>query len=142
MSKIFCWKPSDSVDGALLDQQHQALFASAQQLFDALSRGEGPSVAEEVFGCLVDYSANHFAAEEALMQQQNYPRLKSHRAEHRAFTTKLREFQQDFQSGKKSVVTDLLPYLQDWIKAHVQGADHQLGEFLKANQAQAKGAGR
>jgi hemerythrin len=143
MSKIFLWKPSDSVDVALIDQQHQELFDTAQHLYDALKRADGTAVAEEVFSRLVGYSSNHFAAEEALMAKQNYPSLKSHRFEHRAFTTQLHEFQKDFQAGHKSVVTALLLYLQKWIKAHVQGADHHFAEFLKAHaQAKAQSAGQ
>jgi len=142
VSKLFSWKPTDSVDGALLDQQHQALFATVERLYDALRQANGLAVAGEVFSRLLDYSLNHFAAEEALMEKQRYPRLKSHREEHRAFTSELRKFQKDFQAGNKNVVALLLPYLQNWIKVHVQGADHQYGEFLKvqaASRAQAQG---
>ena len=130
--KIFSWKPTDSVDIALLDRQHQALFEIAQQLFDALSRADGLSVAEEVFTRLMDYSANHFAAEERLMEKHDYPSLKTHRAEHRAFTSKLTDFKKDFKAGNASVLSIMLPYLQSWIKDHVQRSDHQYSEFLKA----------
>jgi hemerythrin len=131
--KIFSWKPSDSVDIALLDQQHQALFEVTQQLYDALSRADGLSVAEEVFSRLVEYSANHFATEERLMEKHNYPSLKTHRLEHRVFTNKLMVFKKDFRAGNNGVPSSMLPYLQSWIKDHVQRADRQYAEFLKAH---------
>jgi hemerythrin len=131
--KIFSWKPSDSVDVALLDRQHQALFEIAQQLYDALSRADGIAVAEDVFNRLMEYSANHFAAEERLMEKHEYPSLKTHRAEHRAFSNKLTEFKKNFKAGNASVLSDMLPYLQSWIKDHVQRSDHQYSEFLKAH---------
>lgn len=143
MRKLFAWKETDSVDVDLLDRQHQALFEVAQELYDALSRAEGMEVAEDVFSRLMDYSTNHFQAEENLMETQQYPRLKTHRAEHRAFADELRNFKKAFQAGNKNVVVNLLPYLQQWIKDHVQGADHQYGEFLKARgDQQAKSAAR
>jgi len=140
MSQIFCWKQTDSVDGALLDRQHQALFETAQDLFDALSHADGLSVAEDIFSRLMDYSANHFAAEEKLMARQKYPGLKSHQAEHRAFTDQLLAFKNDFKAGNGSVVSIMLPYLQQWIKEHVQGADHRLGEFIKVQDERRTGA--
>jgi hemerythrin len=143
MNKLFLWKQTDSVDGDLLDRQHQELFQTVQELYDALKRADGLAVAEHVFSRLIDYSTNHFAAEEALMQKQQYPAFASHRAEHQAFTRKLLSFQKSFQAGNGSVVSDLLPYLQAWIKNHVQNADHQYGEFLKANDARrGQAAGR
>jgi len=141
MSQIFCWKQTDSVDGDLIDRQHQALFATAQDLLDALSRADGLAVAEDVFSRLVDYSANHFAAEEKLMEKLHYTGLKTHRAEHRAFTDKLLAFKKDFKAGNGSVVSMMLPYLQHWIKEHVQGADHRLGEFMKMQDERRTGAG-
>ena len=69
MSQIFRWKQTDSVDVELLDRQHQELFETAQELYDALKRADGLAVAEHVFSRLIDYSTNHFADEEALMQK-------------------------------------------------------------------------
>ncbi len=141
-AKIFSWKQTDSVDVAMLDRQHQELFKTVQELYDALARADGLAVAEYVFGRLIDYSANHFEAEEALMEKDRYPGFKAHQAEHQAFTTKLLAFQKDFHAGNKGVVAALLPYLQGWIKHHVQYADHQYGEFLKTQRAgRAHGAG-
>jgi hemerythrin len=61
----------------------------------------------------MEYSPNHFAAEEKLMEQHHYPhphpRLRPHRAEHQQFTSKLLAFKEDFQKGKQGVVTALLP---------------------------------
>ena len=133
MGKIFSWKPSDNVDIALLDQQHRALYAIAQELYDALSRADGVSVAEDVFTRLMEYSANHFAAEERMMEKHDFPHLKTHRLEHRAFATRLMAFKKNFKAGNASVLSDLLPYLQCWIKDHVQRSDHQYSEYLKAH---------
>ena len=143
MPKIFSWKQSDSVDVELLDRQHQAMFKVVQELHEALSRAEGMQVAEDVFSRLMDYSTNHFEAEESLMEKQHYPRLKSHRAEHRAFADELQTFKEAFRAGNQNVVVNLLPYLQQWIKNHVQGADRQYGEYLKTRgDWRAEGAAR
>src|ERR1700688_4795249 len=104
MPKLFAWKETDSVDVDLLDRQHQALFEVAQELYDALSRAEGMEVAEDVFSRLIDYSTNHFQAEENLMEKQQYPRLKTHREEHRAFADELRNFKKGFHAGDRKGV--------------------------------------
>jgi hemerythrin len=131
MDKIFRWKPTDAVNVALLDRQHQALFETAQELYDALSRGDGMAVAEDIFAKLMDYSSNHFAAEEALMEKHRFPGIRAHQEDHRAFITQLMIFKDAFNEGSGSALANMLPYLQYWIKHHVQGADRQYSEFLK-----------
>ena|SRR2546426_10005519 len=143
MSRIFRWNPTDSVDLGLIDCQHKELLETAEELHEALSRADGLAVAEHVFIRLIDYMSNHFAAEEKLMEQYHYPQLKSHRAEHNEFASKLLAFQHDFKAGKQSVVTTMLPYLQDWIKNHVHGSDHHFGDFIKVNtKANTQAAGQ
>lgn len=131
MARIFSWKQTDSVDAELLDRQHQALFKVVRELYDALSRAAGLEVAEDVFSRLVDYSLNHFQTEESLMEKQQPP-FKTHRVKHRDFTSELRTVRKDFQLGNKGVLVNLLLYLQQWIKNHTQGADHEHAKFLKA----------
>lgn len=131
MTKLFSWKQNDSLGVVVLDRQHQELFDTAQQLYDALTRADGVGVAEDIFSRLMDYSSHHFADEEVLMQQHHYPRLKSHQAEHRSFSYELMNFRKEFRAGNQSVVSSLLPYLQHWIKNHTQGADLHFAEFMK-----------
>lgn len=138
MSKLFAWKQSDSFGVVVLDRQHQELFDTAQQLYDALTRADGVGVAEDIFSRLMDYSSNHFADEEALMKQHHYPRLRTHQAEHRAFTDELLGFRREFRAGNDSVPSNLLPYLQQWIRSHTEGADRHFAEFMKPI-AKAKG---
>src|SRR5690242_9857760 len=121
MSRIFRWKPNDSVDLGMIDQQHKELLETAEELHQALSRADGLAVAENIFTRLIDYVSNHFSAEEKLMEQYRYHQIKPHQAEHREFESKLLAFQQEFHGGRQSLVTTLLPYLQNWIKGHVHG---------------------
>ena len=64
--------------------------------------------------------------------EKQQPPFKTHRVEHRDFTSELRTLREDFQLGNKGVLVNLLLYLQQWIKNHAQGADHEHAKFLKA----------
>ena len=65
---------------AVLHQQHQQLFDTVNALDQALRKGEGNAVLDPILKKLVDYVLVHFAAEDALPQQHDFPGSCNHRA--------------------------------------------------------------
>ena len=140
--RLFSWKPEDSVGNEKIDRQHREFFDVTQRLYDALTRGDGTGIAEEVINYLIGHSAEHFHTEERLMEEHGYPQLKSHKASHREFTNTVLSFKRDLDAGKESVAALMLPWLQSWIKNHTQGADRRFAEFLKSTaKVKAEAAG-
>jgi len=92
MSGVFEWKDSYSVKVTALDNQHKKLFTIVNEPYTAMGTGHGREVAGDVLQRLVDYTVNHFAAEEKLMEKHGYPYLASHRQEHKALTDKVLAF--------------------------------------------------
>ena len=124
------WNDSYSVHVTSFDQQHQTLFRTINELHDALRAGHGREAAGKVLQRLIDYTASHFAAEEAVMERNGYPELVAHRAAHKALVTQVLKFQKDFEAGKPSVGLELMPFLQKWLSEHIQQTDKKYGPFL------------
>ncbi|MGB8773830.1 MAG: hemerythrin domain-containing protein, partial [Terriglobales bacterium] len=75
MDKAFQWNPSYSVKVYALDAQHKKLFDIIRELYTAMSSGHGKDAVGDVLRRLIDYTVQHFAAEEKLMAEHAYPLL-------------------------------------------------------------------
>jgi hemerythrin len=126
------WSAAFSVRIERLDQQHRALFAKVANLSNALSRGEGGLVVDAILAELVEYANYHFLDEESLMVQHDFPSVSSHRAEHDQFRKQISSFLEDHKSGKVGVPSQLLFFMQRWLKHHVMHTDKQYSTFLNS----------
>lgn len=88
---VFRWTDIYKVNVAILDQQHQGLFDTVNELERALRLGEGNAAIDGILDRLVTYAGLHFAAEESLMERHDFPGLSTHRIQHEMFRTKTTE---------------------------------------------------
>ena len=135
MQQTFCWTERYSVNIAVLDRQHQALFDTVNELKDALTSGQGSGVVADVLKKLSDYALNHFAAEELLMTEHAFPGLETHRAEHKRFARKVEKFLEDYKAGKTGVPVALMLFLQSWLQEHLLKTDKAYSAYLNARGA-------
>ncbi|HET9408990.1 MAG TPA: bacteriohemerythrin [Candidatus Sulfotelmatobacter sp.] len=133
MSTVFEWKPNYSVKVEAMDKQHKKLFELVNELSEAMRVGKGKHVAGEVLNRLVDYTVQHFSAEEKLMEKHKYAAFSTHRIEHRHLTDKVLAFKKDFDAGNSSITPELLTFLQQWLTNHIQVVDRGYSEFLNSN---------
>ena len=131
MEGMFEWKPQYSVSLPSIDGQHQNLFRLAEELFKAMTAGQGKSVISTTLDRLVQYTIVHFAHEERLLSQHHYPDLASHVAEHRTLTKKVLSFQKDFDDGKVFMTVEVLEFLKEWLKHHIAETDQRYVPYLK-----------
>ncbi len=115
-----------------MDADHKRMFEIVRELYTAMRSGHGAAVAEKVLGRLIDHTANHFAAEEKLMEQHGYPLLALHRAEHRAMADRVKAFKKDFDAGSSTILPELLGFLDGWLKNHTQSVDQKYVAFLNS----------
>jgi hemerythrin len=116
-----------------IDSQHKELFNKINNLINAMSKGEGKKVIEDVFKFLTEYCKVHFNMEEGLMTSKKYPDFASHKQLHNGFMTKLAELKKrvDTEGVSSTIVIDAQPLLVDWWYNHINKVDKALGEFLK-----------
>jgi hemerythrin len=74
----------------------------------------------------------HFAYEERLMEEADYPELAAHKAEHEDLTLRVRGFQKDFDEGRIATGITLLQFLKEWSQKHIMESDHKYAPYLKA----------
>jgi hemerythrin len=136
---MFEWKDEYSVQIRGIDAQHRNLFATAAELYAAMSAGQGKTACAKILDRLVQYTSVHFAHEERLMRQYNYPELAAHKAEHDALTKQVLQFQADFQGGRATLTVQLLQFLKDWLEKHIKGTDKRDVPCLSKSESQPAG---
>lgn len=121
MDSAFQWNTSYSVKVEAMDAQHKRPFEIIRELYTAMRAGQGKQVVGEVLHRLIEYTVQHFAAEEKLMEKNGYQLLAAHRIEHKTLTDKVVAFKKDFET-----------FLQDWLTHHIQDVDQKYGAFLNS----------
>jgi hemerythrin len=130
------WNRSFAVNVKRCDEDHKKLFALLQRLHDTVEPLPERSVALEAIQELDEYTKAHFSAEEALLEQTNYPALASHRLQHHTFIAKVEELKQliDFAPGTTKLA--MVEYLKNWLVRHIKLADRKYSAHLNSNGIQ------
>ena len=118
------WKESYRLGVPEIDEQHYALFQTADRLFRTI-RGDYAvcrrEAYAEIIGFMKEYVVRHFADEEMYQASIGYAGLEAHRKEHRAFTKKVADYEKRFLAEDYSAesVKDFAGTLAAWLIYHV-----------------------
>lgn len=124
------WRQDFSTGIGQIDEQHKKLVGMVNDLYEAMSKGEGKDALGRVLGGLVSYTKGHFATEERLMTQHAYPGFAAHKTEHDKLTAQVLELEAKFKAGKAVMTVQVASFLKDWLANHILNTDKQYGPYL------------
>lgn len=133
---VFTWKEEYSVNIREIDDQHKVLVGMVNELHEAMAKGKGKEVLGKILARLIDYTAKHFAVEEKMMLQHEYPEYQDHKAKHDKMAGKVLALQKEYQQGKLQLSIEVSTFLQDWLNKHILGTDKKYSPFLNAKGVQ------
>ena len=121
------WSATLETGHPQIDDDHQRLIASLNELDTALKQGAGKDQVIQLVAFLNSYTREHFAREEAHMARINCPSAAANKQAHREFVAKLDNWLGKLQSGSSlSLVLDVHRETSRWIQAHIVGVDCKL----------------
>jgi hemerythrin len=129
---IIQWNDSLSVNVVEIDKQHQKLIGMINDLHDAMLQGKGKDILGKTVNGLISYTGSHFKTEERYFDQFGYPEANNHKKEHSDFITKVSEFKNGFEKGKLGLTIEIMNFLSDWLRNHINGIDKKYGPFFNA----------
>ena len=134
----FEWTPQLSVGFEIIDKQHAELLKRFNRLQKACREHKSKDEVRELFDFLDHYVMEHFTDEERIMLEYRYPEIMSHQQEHLELITKLRKLKRQMHEYDISaeLVVDISRTLFQWIVAHIQKSDVELGEYLAKKKVQ------
>jgi hemerythrin len=120
----------------LIDSQHKELFAHVDTLLRAAGSGQGRQQLLPTVEFLGSYVAQHFVAEERLMDAHPYPGRLQHKAEHKAFVATYKDLVGKIAADgvSSSLVIELQHEVCDWLVSHVSKTDKALGDYITASK--------
>lgn len=120
------WKDEYKIGNKLIDGQHEHLFCLANALLEANNLEE----LVEALISLYKHTQEHFAAEESLMRQYNYPNTTNHILIRNNLLVRLNKVSESVKSGlvERKEITNLMV---DWSLKHIPTEDLDLINYIK-----------
>lgn len=129
---IVQWSDAMSVGNLHIDEQHQILIDTINQLASAESQNDRP-VVSMIIDELVSYAAFHFQFEEQLIEAGGYPDLEKHRQIHQGFVKWVTDVREEFIYHRRAQVGErILNFLRDWLRDHILGEDQSYRAFIRS----------
>lgn len=125
------WEHTVKVDVHEIDEQHEKLIGLLNDLHQAMKSNQGEDALNSALPALIEYTRLHFAAEERLMTEAEYPDYERHKFEHDRLLAQLVNMERRVQSGEFVLTVSVMLDLHDWATGHIAGSDRPLGAFLK-----------
>lgn len=119
------WDCSLETGQTLLDAEHRMLVFLFRKLDVAVKTGESQMVMNHVIGETKRFVEFHFASEENLMRETNYPHLLAHQAQHMDLLTELGVLASKVV-GHREFPEDLLFFLNHWLADHIANHDQHV----------------
>jgi hemerythrin-like metal-binding protein len=120
------WEKKYSTLQDELDEEHKMLFETINELYKAMSVGQGHLLIGDILKKLYEYTCTHFRDEEEFMKDASYDGLAEQLEQHRIFTEKLFEFMKEARDGKRILHIGVALFLKEWITNHILKVDNKL----------------
>jgi hemerythrin len=131
------WSPALSTGIDWQDSEHKHIVERMTALLQGMDRHETVSATNRLMAFLVQYTAEHFAHEEAFMLEHEDPGYSAHKAKHEEFIVRVRGFQTIFEKKQMSgyMALHLQRWVREWLHEHITKTDKKMGEWVRKKTA-------
>ena len=77
---------------------------------------------------LNDYVEKHFSYEEALLRENQYPKLEEHIEEHRKIAAEISRLTEKILQGSDDIDQEFVALIREWITTHIGIEDVEFGK--------------
>lgn len=126
------WNDNLSIGIALIDEQHQEIFARVNALLSASTGQAAQGKIGELFEFLDGYTRDHFTFEEEIQQRSGYPRYADHKKMHDGFrnTLGVLKLRHTENPDPHSLRAEVNQFVVDWLIKHISGEDQELAAYI------------
>ena len=117
-----------------IDDEHKQLFSilSSLSLYCLMTNNHQEEEVKRIIQELLDYTNQHFSAEESFMADVQYPGLLQHHRRHKEFTDSVLTYQKEaaVEGMAVFIAVKLANTGSQWLSEHILVADKQFEQFL------------
>jgi len=137
-SSLFQWSEELSCGNKQVDDDHRRLMELINELYIEIKNDTDEHTIENTFHEMQSYTRRHFADEERIMEQINYPEREQHVQEHRDFIKRIdTSFELYQKSPDKHASVELIGILASLWQKHVGGTDKAFAQYLRTQSSNA-----
>ena len=125
------WYESYSIGIAEIDKQHKELVNTVSKMQKSLKAGSVDKEVGNTLKFLVDYTKRHFADEERLMRDINFPDYENHKIKHGKLVEQITDILLGLKKGKPVNGYELIDFLTDWLINHIRHEDKKIGKAMQ-----------
>jgi len=119
-----------------IDAQHKQLIATLNSLLTACYNKNSRAELERTIDFLLVYTVKHFADEEALQKEYDYPDYPRHKQLHEEFKVVAiglaEQLQQDGYS--EALTAEVHSHIGEWLVNHIKGDDLLMALYIKSKE--------
>ncbi len=127
---LIAWDNSLTVGINEIDEQHHKLVQLINGLHNHMLAGDASTIMNKVLDRIIEYTGFHFATEEQLMLENDYPDSIAHKQQHKELVDTAIALQEKLKSGNTHLTMETLHFLQDWLQHHILGSDKKFAKYL------------
>jgi hemerythrin len=131
MIEIIRWSPAWQNGIAHIDNQHKRLVELLANLQRQMNDSRPRVSTLEALVSLSAYIELHFADEEHIMSQLEYPKIELHRQQHQQFVARAMKFAHAYRLGDAELTDEIAQFLATWLVQHISSSDVELAAFIK-----------
>jgi len=127
------WASDLETGNNAIDSQHKQLFKLTSDLIEACENNKGLEALGETLSFLASYTIKHFADEEALQLEHNFPDYENHKKLHEDFKATVVELIRQYQADSSSIDlrTQINSTIIRWLLKHIKGEDFKIAEHIR-----------
>jgi hemerythrin len=126
------WSPDFLIGIEELDFEHKTLIENINRLHRKLASHDDIDEIRDTMGDIHVHMQSHFALEEHLMLENDYPHYIEHKAEHNKLLDMLIEQMVKFGSASDTVDTQAVEdKLKHWIVFHIVNSDRKMSQMIR-----------
>ncbi len=127
------WDDSLLLGHEEIDNQHRSIFAQLEKLSQAVQAGSPESILEELAIFLFEYTRVHFATEDKVMVEYDYPRIEEQRQEHGEFSRVANDLKSriGLEGISREMAIEMSGKLFRWVVQHIKNHDRDMVNYVK-----------
>jgi len=134
LAEGIAWNDELLTGNTLVDIQHQRIFAHVSDLVQSCENGSSIAILKSTLEIMVNHTVRHFADEEALQLEYNYPGYEQHRKKHDDFKVTVLELVESYnQNGSSSELSsNVNKIVVSWLVNHIMDEDSRISDHIRS----------
>jgi hemerythrin-like metal-binding protein len=130
------WREKYRTGIPAIDYQHREFIRLTNEIYESCLTGdrESQSVFLKAMRKMVQFVYRHFAVEEGILEQAEFPLLACHKMQHGRLVKEILETVKSYEEGKRYIPNRFARLLKDWVQDHIGVADNAYMVYIRSRE--------